>query len=230
MSKMLFPGMFNLTPAEKETQKLGSEFLKRAGIHYVMANIKSSDQVKPKIKDKIRQDKCERFLPMCVAAGAAPADKSKDPVILYGLSREDEKDKALVHQLQGEAQAVSRACYLLGYRTVVTTIQPYLNNAGEWYNILSDTLSSSIFLADWQNKSSVSEGCAKTLYDLHTKLDVLWQAANENEEFRKRLPEKVKKPEEIISLVNGASWMKTLDSIAWDDTAKQNVRNVSSSS
>ncbi|KAI8316303.1 hypothetical protein K4K59_000201 [Colletotrichum sp. SAR11_240] len=223
VSNMLFPGVFNLTPAETKIQNLGLEFLKRAGIHSVLANIKASDNVKAKTKDKINKVRCERFLPMCVSAGAAPNDPANDPVQLYGLDRE--KDKDLVNLLQSQAQTVSRACYLLGYRTAVFSMQAYLNNAGEWYGILASVLTSPVYLADWKNRASGSEGMAKTLYDIHTKLDLLWEAANAEESLKAKLPKGVKSPTEVISILNAAGLDAALDSIEFDDTARQNISN-----
>lgn len=222
---MLFPGKFNLIPAEQKIQELGREFLKRAGMHTILANIKESTNVKPKTKNKIKQVRCERFIPMCLAL-EEPANKTNDPVKLYGLDRE--KDKDVVKQLQGEAQRVFRACYLHGYRTAVASIQPYLNNAGEWYDNLQKVLQSSIFLQDWQNKATGSEGFAKTLYDLHTKLDVLWEAAQEKDEFKAKLPKDVKKPEEVIVVLNSAGLVAALDVIEWDDTSRAHLKEVSS--
>ncbi|KAH6867266.1 hypothetical protein B0T10DRAFT_502528 [Thelonectria olida] len=221
VSNLLFPGIFSLTPAEKDIQKLGEEFLKRAGIHSIMANLKASDNVKAKTKDKISKAKCERFIPMCISAGAAPTDPANDPVKLYGLDRE--KDKTLVTQLQSQAQSVSRACYLHGYRTAVISMQGYLNNAGEWYDILVSTLTSDVYLADWQSRASGSEGLAKTLYDIHTKLDLLWETANANPTLKAKLPAGIKTPAEVIATLNVAGLDAALDSIEFDDTARQGV-------
>lgn len=229
VSKLLFPGVFNLTPAEKSIQKLGNEFLKRAGIHTIMANIKASDQVKAKTKDKIKKDRCDRFIPMCVSAPGKPAT-GDDMVALYGLKRKEgdtQNDQALIDQLQSEAQAVSRACYLHGYRSAVTSMQPYLNNAGEWYTTLAQSLTDEIFLQDWQNKTSASEGSAKKLYDIHTKLDVLWQAVHEKPEFEAKLPPAIAPPTEVIAGLNAASLAAALDQTEFDDTARQNLIQVS---
>jgi len=109
---MLFKDVFILTEAEKEIQKKGLEFLKRTGVHHVLRTIKTTEKVKVSIKNKINLDKCDRFIPMCLAP-VAPAEVTNDPVFLYGL--DCKKDKPLIDQLQNEAREVQQVCYVAGY-------------------------------------------------------------------------------------------------------------------
>ena len=229
ISDMLFKDVFTLTEAEKEIQKKGLEFLKRAGIHHVLKTIKTAEKVKASIKNKINLDKCDRFIPMCLAP-VAPAEVTNDPVFLYGLDRTKEKDKPLINQLQNEAREVQQACYVAGYRTACLGIQPYLKNAGEWYNILDTTLCDKIFIQDWTNKASASEGVSKTMYNLKTILDVLWQVTQEKDEFKQKLKSGIKTPEELHAVLNGAAYGKALEVLAWDDTLRAKVKEVNSSS
>jgi hypothetical protein len=228
VSDQLFPGVFNLTPEEQKIKDLAPDFLPRAGMHYVLANINGSDKVKNKTKNRINQSKCLRFLPACSAI-AKPPPGSEDAVALYGkpLGWDGELPNKLTKEIQRQAQVVTRQCYLLAYRTTVVTIHPYLANAGEWYNIMQETLSSSIFLLDFQAKAVGAEGYGKMIYDLHTKLDILWQAAHENEDLKKRLGPNAIEPERIVAILNGASLHASLDSLLFDDVAKDNLRNVS---
>ncbi|KAJ8111988.1 hypothetical protein OPT61_g5546 [Boeremia exigua] len=223
ISDMLFKDVFILTDAEKEIQKKGLEFLKRAGTHHVLKTIKAAEKVKQSIKDKINLDKCDRFVPMCVAP-IAPATITEDPVFLYGLSRRT--DGALVNQLQSEAQAVMDACSIAGYKIAVLDIQPYLKNAGEWYDILDTTLHNEFFIQDWMNKSAGSEGVSKTMYNLKKILDVLWVVTQASDEFKKKLKANISTPEQLNGIMNGAAYAKAQEVLAWDDTLRSKIKEV----
>jgi hypothetical protein len=226
ISDMLFKDIFVLSTAEKQIQAKGLEFLKRAGTHHVLRTIKLAEKVKQSIKDKINLDKCDRFVPMCLAP-LAPSDVTKDPAFLYGLSRSNNEDKKLLDQLQKEANDVQQACYVAGYRIAVLDIHPYLDNAGEWYSIVESTFQDKIFLQDWQNKASASEGLSKTMWNYKTILDVLWQVTHEKDDFKKKLKSDCKKPEELHAVLNAATLLKSTEVLIWDDELRSKVKDVS---
>jgi hypothetical protein len=225
ISDMLFKDFFVLTDAEKEIQKKGPKFLKRAGVHHVLKTIKTAEKVKKSIKDKTNPAKCDRFIPMCVAP-IAPAKVTEDPVFLYGLDRGKPEDKKLIDQLQSEAQAVMDAYSIAGYKIAVLDIQPYLKNAGEWYDTLDTTLHDEHFIQDWMNKSAGSEGVSKTMYNLKKILDVLWVVTQASDEFKKKLKANISTPEQLNGIMNGAAYAKAQELLVWDDTLRSKIKEA----
>lgn len=223
VAKLLYRDMYVLTEAEKAIQAKGPEFLKRAGIHAILAAIKVSEKVKQQTKDRINAEKVARFLPMCVAM-QKPAPGADDMVSVYGLDRE--RDGKLLNQLWTEAHAVSRACYLHGYRKVVDGLEPYLENAGYWYAELSRAQTHEIALADWANRATSGDHDVR-LYSLRNKLEILWEVAQDNERLRAQLQPSDLKPEDVLLRLTSAVALAMRDHILWDATAQEHLRNVS---
>lgn len=223
VANLLYKDIYVLTKAEKAIQAKGPEFLKRAGIHAILSALKMSEKVKEQTKNRINAEKVARFLPMCVAM-QRPAPGAEDIVSLYGLDRE--RDRELLERLWTEAHAVSRACYLHGYRKAVSGLEPYLENAGYWYNELATAQTHEIALADWANRATCSDHDVR-LYSLRNKLEILWQVAQEDERLRAQLRPSVPKPEDVLLTLNSAVVLGMRDHILWDATAQQHLHDVS---
>jgi hypothetical protein len=110
-----------------------------------------------------------------------------------------------------------------GYTVGVPAFQPFLDDAGTWFDQLANYLQTPNFLARWalQNSQPSFTDGHRQLYEWNTQLSVLKKHATATGQ------KTVNDPDAVVNVLTTATLMPSFDTVNWGDEMHQRLKDVS---
>lgn len=179
-SELFFPGA-QLMHGEKPILERYSRFAEAGAIDIVMQYLAQEQNVPENERKRIDAERAAVFFSACTTPDPPRSPHAKDPVVQYGWDRF--RDMDVIYIMQAECKELYLACRRLAFITAAPEMAQYMhNNPARCYDMLVDRLRSDSYadsLITILVKPDGSQRIEDVLYDVSTKLVILYEAAHE---------------------------------------------------